>query len=102
MKKRFLLWVAGAGALTVVVLIAMIVRAERVGTQKLKSMPIIAEVYNSGTGELGAYVYATNAQHPFPNGTTGEAWLMRAVNIPGDFPAWITKPTNARVVWRKQ
>jgi hypothetical protein len=76
-----------------------IVRADRKGDEKL---PIIAEIYNSGTGELTAYVYATNGQHRLENGKIEEVWLVRVVagRDPSP-PIWTVKPKkNARVVWR--
>lgn len=96
-KKYFVLWLGVTLALCVAGIIAMIVETDRA---KSKKLPIIAEVYNSGTGNLAAYVYATNAQHRFENGKVEEAWLMRMIDARGSDPVWFPKPVKAKVVWR--
>jgi hypothetical protein len=94
----FVLWFGVSLALAVAIGVAVIVRADR--CQQAASR-IIAEVFNSGTGELSAYVYATNAEYKFENGKIGEAWLMRMVDVPQSEPMWFVKPTKAKVVWRQ-
>jgi len=94
---NFAVWCGLTTALCVAVVVALIVRADR----KSEPLPIIGEIYNSYTDELSAYVYATNAQHRFPNGKIEEGWLTRPVDVPGALPpVWTVKPHKARVVWR--
>ena len=98
LRNNFAFVFGAAIVVAVVMLIVGIVRADRAASPARGR--IIADVYNSGTGQLDAYVYATNAHHRFPNGTVGEGWLMLIVNVPDAYPMWFVKPKKAKVVWR--
>jgi hypothetical protein len=95
LKSNFTIWCGLTAVIFVAVALELIIRADRRNTD-----PIITEIYNSGTGDLSAYVYATNAQHRFENGKVEESWLTRPVDVPGATPVWTMKPHKARVVWR--
>jgi hypothetical protein len=65
---------------------------------------IIADIYNSGTGEQAAYVYAIEKWHRFPDGKIGEGWLVRPLTVGPEASherMWTVPPTKARVVFRK-
>jgi hypothetical protein len=67
-----------------------------------RRMKPLALIYNSGTGELGAEVYAIEKAHRFPNGSVEEGWYVRTVTVPGATPIWTVKPAKAKVRFIEQ
>jgi hypothetical protein len=65
-----------------------------------RKMKPIALIYNSGTGELSAEVYAVEKAHHFPNGKTEEGWFVRPIDVPNATPIWTVKPHKAKVMFQ--